>query len=229
MLHPDLDDPDYAYMTMVTDLLPTGMVGLIVAVLIAALVSTIDSGLNSFSTVFTLDIYCRSFRPHANTREIVWVGRVVTAVAALIAVACALAMDTVARNLFDLLQSIIAYLAPPMAAVFVVGIAWKRATPAAALAVLVLGTIISLATGFCQLTDWPNPDFWPHYMLLSFYLFAGLVGLMIFVSVLTGRPPSGGELPILGGACARSQAGGLVWVMWGLLAAIMAGLYVFFN
>ena len=57
LLFPDLEDENEAYMTMVTGLLPVGMVGFIMAVLIAALVSTIDSALNSFSTVFTLDIY----------------------------------------------------------------------------------------------------------------------------------------------------------------------------
>ena len=84
-LHPDLSNPDEAFMTMVTNYLPTGMTGLIVAVLIAALVSTVDSGLNSFSTVFTLDIYVKKYRPTATPAEIVWVGRVVMV---LVAVNC---------------------------------------------------------------------------------------------------------------------------------------------
>ena len=70
VLHPDLANPDEAFMTMVTNYLPVGMTGLIVAVLIAALVSTVDSGLNSFSTVFTLDIYVKKFRPDATQAEI---------------------------------------------------------------------------------------------------------------------------------------------------------------
>ncbi|NOX56257.1 MAG: sodium/solute symporter, partial [Planctomycetes bacterium] len=70
LLHPELDDPDEAFMTMVTQYLKPGMVGLIVAVLIAAVISTIDSGLNSFSTVFTLDIYVRRLRPEATPSEV---------------------------------------------------------------------------------------------------------------------------------------------------------------
>ena len=104
ILHPGLKDPDEAFMTMVTNHLPVGMVGLIVAVLIAAVISTIDSGLNSFSTVFTLDIYARKLRPRSTANEIRWIGRLVTVAVAGIAMFCALAMETVARDLFNLLQ-----------------------------------------------------------------------------------------------------------------------------
>ena len=69
ILHPDLASSDEAYMTMVVNYLPTGLVGLVVAVLIAALISTIDSGLNSLSTVFTLDIYLKKYKPDANVKE----------------------------------------------------------------------------------------------------------------------------------------------------------------
>lgn len=58
-LFPQLENPDEAYMTMVTHLFPTGMVGLVLAVLTAALVSTVGSALNALSTVFTMDIYVK--------------------------------------------------------------------------------------------------------------------------------------------------------------------------
>ncbi len=117
---------------MVVNYLPAGMTGLIVAVLIAALVFTLDSGLNSFSTVFTLDIYVKNFRPAATAKEIKWLGRVVTVLVGVLAIGVVLAMDTVARNLFDLLQGVIAFVAPPMGAVFLIGVLWNRATAAAA-------------------------------------------------------------------------------------------------
>jgi SSS family solute:Na+ symporter len=135
----------------------------------------------------------------------------------------------VGKNLFDLGQSIICYLAPPMAAVFVVGIAWKRATPAAALTVLIVGSMASIAVGLCELTNWPRPGFWPHYLLLSFYLFAGLVGLMILISVLRASPPADSKVPTLGETYARTRRTRRVWLMWGVLAAIMAMLYLVFN
>jgi SSS family solute:Na+ symporter len=229
VLFPGLEDPDEAYMTMVTELLPAGMVGLIVAVLIAALVSTIDSGLNSFSTVFTLDIYCRSFRPRAQTPEIIWVGRVVTVVAAIVAVLCALAMDTVAKNLFDLLQSIIAYFAPSMSAVFLVGTLWRRATAKAALTTLILGTAVSLSIGACELKDWPHNEYWPHYLLLSFYLFVGCVALMVLISLCTTPRPGENKLPALSETRPPEQLHRSVWVWWGVLGVVMGALYVVFN
>jgi SSS family solute:Na+ symporter len=198
VLFPDLEEPDkYAFMKMVTECLVPGMVGLIVAVLIAAVISTIDSGLNSFSTVFTLDIYARWFRPGASRREIKWMGRVSTVVAALIAVATALAIGTVDKTMFDLLQSIIAFIAPPMAAVFTIGVVWRRATGAAAIWSLVVGSAVSVLVGACQLAEWPSEEFWPHYLLVSFYMFAAISAFMVIVSFGTSRPSETERLPTL--------------------------------
>ena len=68
-LFPQLENPDEAYMTMVTHLFPVGMVGLVLAVLTAALVSTVGSALNALSTVFTMDIYVKKIRPQAKQRD----------------------------------------------------------------------------------------------------------------------------------------------------------------
>jgi SSS family solute:Na+ symporter len=228
VLFPGLEDPDQAYMTMVTRLLPSGMVGLVVAVLIAALISTIDSGLNSFSTVFTLDIYHTKIRPQATTRETIWVGRILTVAAGVIAILCALAMQMAGKDLFELLQSIIAYFAPPMAAVFLVGTLWRRATSTAALTTLILGTVVSLSAGACQLCKYPSEEFWPHFLLLSFYLFAALTVLMIVVSLCTEKQPEK-RLPTLRESYAQGQSPKTLWRWWGVLAAIMGGVYIFFN
>ena len=69
-----LIEPDNAYMTLVSSLFPVGMVGLVIAVLTAALVSTIGSALNALSTVFTMDIYVKSINPQASSEEIVRTG-----------------------------------------------------------------------------------------------------------------------------------------------------------
>jgi SSS family solute:Na+ symporter len=345
VLHPDLEDPDAAFMTMVSNYLWPGMIGLIVAVLIAAVISTIDSGLNSFSTVFTLDIYVRNFRPAASPWEIKWLGRVATVAAALIAVGCAISMQGVGRNLFDLLQGIIAFVAPPMAAVFTIGVLWRRATGKAAVAALLIGTAVSLSVGFCHFKEWPEPEsavlkltgpapvegfqralrtvtyenkaeepdttprivtavahhdgasrevaravidvrqqpvvvfqfekvmiggiagdelaslavtienlqdgsaeildvdtmstalaadydnrFWPHYLLLSFYLFVAIAALMIGASLATRKSPQEEPLPTLKetyAALGRSPA--MVWALWGVLAGIMLSVYVGFQ
>lgn len=85
-LYPGLKNPDEAYMTMVTNLFPVGMVGLVLAVLTAALISTVGSALNALSTVFTMDIYVKKFRPLASQKEIIRTGHVVTVAGALISV-----------------------------------------------------------------------------------------------------------------------------------------------
>jgi SSS family solute:Na+ symporter len=229
VLHPGLKE-DKAYMTMVTTYLPPGLIGLIVAVLIAALISTLDSGLNSFSTVFTLDIYVKKFRPQANPQEIKKLGRRVTVLVALFAADCALSMETLGKGMFDLLQGIIAYVAPPMAAVFLIGVLWRRATARAALWTLILGSITSLSIGLCYFKDWPYEGYWPHYMLMSFYLFAGISLFMIVLSLLTKNSPDEEELPTLRQTYANlEKQSGLVWVFWGILAVIMFGLYIIFN
>ena len=172
----------------------------------------------------------RRFRPGATPKEIKWLGRMATVVAAIIAVACALALDTVGRNLFDLIQGVIAFIAPPMAAVFLIGVLWKRATSAAALSALVFGSIVSLSVGACHFLEWPHKEYWPHYLLLSFYLFAGVSLFMIVISLLTRHPHGHKDLPSLKEAYARQGAAPtFVWMLWGILALVMFAIYIVFN
>ncbi|MHC4122037.1 MAG: sodium:solute symporter family transporter [Planctomycetota bacterium] len=229
-LHPGLDDPDKAYMTMVANYLPVGIVGLIVAVLIAALVSTVDSGLNSLSTVFTLDIYVKKFKPDASQKQVVRVGRLVTLVAAVFAVFFSLLISSIKdMDLFSLLQSIIGYLAPPMAAVFLIGVLWKRATSTAALATLILGSFSSIFIAICDFVNWPSKEFWPHFLLMSFYIFAGLCVFMVLLSLYTKKPEK--SLPSLKEAYLQLEdySSKVIWRWWIVLAVIMVALYVFFQ
>ncbi|MEE4311835.1 MAG: sodium:solute symporter [candidate division KSB1 bacterium] len=229
ILYPNLENPDSAYTMLMTNLLPTGLVGLIVAVLIAALISTIDSALNSFSTIFTLDIYCDKFRPGAQTKEIRLVGRIMTLIIAVVSIFIALSMESVGRDLFNLLQGIIAFFAPPMSAVFLIGVLWRRATSKAALYTLIFGSAMSLSIGFCQFNNWPSETFWPHYMLLSFYLFAALSAFMIVVSLVTQKGSEPSTLPTLRETYAGSKGSTAIWVLWGVLAMIMFSIYLIFN
>ena len=229
ILHPGLEDPDEAFAAMVVNHLPVGMVGLIVAVLIAALISTIDSGLNSFSTVFTLDIYKKSFRPDASAAHIKWIGRIVTIIAAAIAVGCAMMMGTFERGLFDMIQSIIAFIAPPVAAVFLVGVLWRRASSMAALLTLIVGSIGSISIGICHLKEYPSKEFWPHYMLLSFYIFAGIVTFMIITSLVTKKSPSEETFLTLKQTYAKQNVKSRpIWLLWAILAVLMSIIYLVF-
>jgi len=137
--------------------------------------------------------------------------------------------------LFNLFQSIIGYMAPPVSAVFLLGIFWKRATAPAALATLVVGSVVSLSVGIADITnlfanETTGKDIWPHFLVLSFLLFAGIFVFMVVVSLCTQHSASETPLPALRDTY-RDNPGigrsGLVG--WVVLAAIMVGLYLTFH
>jgi SSS family solute:Na+ symporter len=228
VLFPGLKNPDEAYMTMVTRLLPSGLIGMVMAVLIAALVSTIDSALNSLSTVFTMDIYVKKFKPQATQKEIINIGRVVTVLGAVTAVFMALAIDSIkGLNLFDIFQAILGFIAPPMSVVFLLGVLWKRMTRRAANFTLSAGAIFSFGTGIAYLWIFPKEqyDFWPHFLLLSFIIFFVLACLAVIIS-LAGRKEEDQNTLIAGNIPKPSKQ---VWMLWAFLILVMLGLYVIFN
>jgi SSS family solute:Na+ symporter len=225
-LFPTLENPDEAYLTMVENLFPVGMVGLVFAVLTACLVSTIGSALNALSTVFTMDIYVKRFRPDATQTRINIVGRLVTVIGAVIAIAMTVAIDAIkGLNLFNVFQSVLGFIAPPMAAVFVLGIFWKRTTTRAANFALTIGTAFCLIVGVLYL--WP-PEWlqfpWPHFMLLSFELFVILVISMVIIS-LTDSDKAQYAIP----EPIHEGWSKLAVSLWIALAVVMISLYVYFN
>lgn len=228
VLFPALSDPNEAYMTMVTNLFPAGMTGLVMAVLIAALVSTIDSALNSLGTVFTMDIYVKKFKPTASPQETVRIGRTVAIIGAAIAVVLTMAIDSIrGLNLFDVFQAVLGFIAPPMSVVFLFGVLWKRTTTRAANFVLSAGTALSFFTGIAYLWIFPADeyDFWPHFLLLSFYIFVMLSVLLVLISLLEKRSATTGQLNF--GILPKPSRG--VLISWIVLIAVMIGLYIIFN
>jgi SSS family solute:Na+ symporter len=154
----------------------------------------------------------------------------ITVLVGILAIGVVLAMDTVARNLFDLLQGVIAFVAPPMGAVFLIGVLFRQATATAAFSTLVFGSIVSLGCGVCHFKEWPNAEFWPHYLLLSFYLFASICAFMILVSLLTQHSSEEQPLATLRQTYAKQHSTArLVWVLWGVLAVIMLSIYILFD
>ena len=221
-----LNNPDEAYLTMVENLFPVGMVGLVFAVLTACLVSTIGSALNALSTVFTMDIYVKRFNPNASQRRINYVGRIVTVIGAAIAIVLTVAIDSIkGLNLFNVFQSVLGFIAPPMAAVFVLGIFWRKTTMRAANFALTIGTAFCLIVGVLYL--WP-PEWlqfpWPHFMLLSFELFVILAVAMVIIS-LTDKDKTQYEIP----APIHEGWSKLAVGLWTALAIVMISLYVYFN
>jgi solute:Na+ symporter, SSS family len=134
-------DRDTVYLKLITDYLPTGLQGLLLAALAAAVMSTVSSVLNASSTIMTLDIYKRHIRQDASEHQLVKFGRWATAIIILIGAIWAPMIDQFGQGLFVYIQDLSAYFAPPIAMIFVVGLLWKRATAKAATWTLVLGIL----------------------------------------------------------------------------------------
>jgi len=185
VLYPNLKNPDEAYLTLVIKLLPQGMIGLVIATLIAALISTIDSALNSLSTVFTIDIIYKN--KSVETHKIIKTGRIITLFGAIISIFLTIAIDNIqSLNLFDKFQAVLSFMAPPMSVIFLLGVLWKKTTSKAINLILIYGTLLSLFTGCLYLWIFPTQKytFWPHFLLISFYLFIILSVTLIIISKL---------------------------------------------
>ena len=227
VLFPGLTDPDEAYLTLVTRLLPTGLKGMVMAVLIAALISTIDSALNSLSTVFTMDIYIKKFNPEASQRAIVKTGRVITLVGAVIAIFLTLAIDRIkGLNLFDVFQAVLGFIAPPMSVVFLFGVLWKKTSTRAVNLVLSAGTAFSLGTGMTYFLT-KEVVAWPHFLLLSFYIFLILAVLAFLISYFDKKETLGDVRIIERNALPKPTR--KVLIFWIALIISMISLYIIFN
>jgi SSS family solute:Na+ symporter len=229
VLFPQLKNPDEAYLTMVTQLFPAGLRGLIIVVLIAALISTIGSALNSLSTVFTMDIYVKRHNPEASQQTIKKTGRLVVLFGSLLSIFITLAIDSIkGLNLFDVFQSVLGFIAPPMSVVFLFGVLWNKTTTKAANIVLTLGTVISLGTGVLYLWVFPNGIYhWPHFLLLSFYIFVAL-SLMTYIITIADKAGQK-DNSILLRIDPKAKPDNQVKWLWVALTVVMVALYVFFN
>ena len=126
-----------AFPLMVQHVLPVGIRGMVVAGLLAALMSSLAGAFNASSTLFTMDFY-RKFKPNASQSELVWMGRLATAVMVLIGLLWIPVIQG-ARGLYDYLQGVQGYLAPPIFVVFFFGVFNKRLNAAGCLSALVVG------------------------------------------------------------------------------------------
>jgi solute:Na+ symporter, SSS family len=137
LLYPTLENTDTVYPRLVFDLLPTGLVGLVVAGFLAALMSSIASTFNSASTLVTMD-FVRRWRPAMKDADLVRTGRIATLIFMGLAVLWAPMIENF-QSLWTYLQSILAYASPPVVALFVIGLFWRGANAAGAIAAIVTG------------------------------------------------------------------------------------------
>ena len=129
-----------AFPLLVTSILPVGVRGLVVAGLLAALMSSLAGVFNASSTLFTMDLY-QKWRPRASKQRLVWVGRVATSTMVVIGLLWIPVIQG-SRGLYEYLQGVQGYLAPPIFTVFFLGVFMKRANAKGCLAALVVGFVL---------------------------------------------------------------------------------------
>jgi len=135
------ESPDQAFPVLMSNLLPSGLRGLVAAGLLAALMSSLASVFNSCSTLFTVDIY-KKLNPNTPEIQLVKVGQIATAIVVVIGIIWIPIMANISGVLYEYLQKVQSYISPPITAVFVLGIFYKRINAQGAYVTLVTGFLI---------------------------------------------------------------------------------------
>jgi SSS family solute:Na+ symporter len=238
-----------AFPLLVQNVMPAGIRGFVVAGLLAALMSSLAGVFNAASTLFTIDLY-KKVKPDVTERQLVWVGRMATVVLVVIGLLWIPVIQG-ARGLYDYLQGVQGYLAPPIAAVFFLGVFMKRLNGAGCLAALVVGFALGL---FRLLVDTPvtlglgglaggypegsflwivNNIYFQYYSLLIFVVSCAV---LVGVSYMTA-PPQPSQVAGLTFATLTEgdrQVNRASWNGWdvagsaAVLGLILAG-YLYFN
>ncbi|NLT60262.1 MAG: sodium/solute symporter, partial [Candidatus Hydrogenedentes bacterium] len=183
----DAQQVDQTYAVLVARLLHTGMRGLLLAALFGAIQSTIDSVLNSTSTIITLDIHHKFINPAASEETLVRMGKWTSAAVLVLAMAIAPFIGWLGQGVFYYIQNLYAYFAPPFAAVFLIGILWKRATPVAATITIPAGIAFGFFLEFVVFRYWLESG--TAFTLRSVYNWGFCVVLLVFLSLVTPPPP----------------------------------------
>lgn len=144
--------PDYAYPTLVLNLLPTGLVGLVMAALLAAVMGAMSSVFNSASTLVTLDFY-KKINPNASEKQLVNFGRIATGGMVLLGLLWVPFIHLLSAQLYIYLQSVQAYISPPIAACFVFGILWPRLNGQGAISSLLVGFVLGAVRFVLEVLD----------------------------------------------------------------------------
>lgn len=175
MLAPQLQRPDEAYPTMLR-LLPSGVLGLVFAALVAAIVASLASKINSVATIFTLDFYAKR-APEASQSRLVQVGRTAAGIAIVVAVLTARPLLGGFDQGFQYIQEFTGFFTPGIVVIFLLGLFWKRANEAGALAAAIGSFVLSLVLKLA----WPSQPFMDRIGLV----FVLTLALAVVVALIT--------------------------------------------
>ncbi|WP_321826719.1 sodium:solute symporter [Maribacter dokdonensis] len=188
------ESADEAFPVLMSNLLPSGLRGLVAAGLLAALMSSLASVFNSCSTLFTVDVY-KKLRPNTPEKKLVRTGQIATVFVVIIGIIWIPIMANISGVLYEYLQSVQSYIAPPITAVFLLGIFYKRINATGAFATLIMGILVAFFRIALELLkDNFDSDGILYYLgdmnFLTFgaWFFLFCLIFMVVVSLLTKSP-----------------------------------------
>ena len=183
------------YTFMLTHLLPVGLKGLVAAAMLAAAMQTCSAALNSSATLVAYDLFKR-YKPGLGGHQLVRIGRITTVLGAIVAIAASPLFGHY-PTIFQGINKLISYVAPPITAVFLLGVFWRRASGKSAFITLITGMVLGLAAFYL---DW-NAIYRGDFMLVAFWLFVACVVIMVVTTFLFPEP-------------LKAEAKLLVWDNW---------------
>src|SRR5882724_10183001 len=183
------------YTFLITHLLPVGLKGLVAAAMLAAAMQTCSAALNSTATLVAYDLFKRH-QPTISDHKLVTIGKVTTVIGTILAIVVSPLFGHY-TTIFEGINKLISYVAPPITAVFLLGVFWKRGSGKAAFVTLVLGMALGLVA---FVLDW-NHIYRGDFMLIAFLLLAACVSIMVVTTFLFPEP-------------FKAEAKLLVWENW---------------
>jgi SSS family solute:Na+ symporter len=224
--------PDNAFPLIVSRLMPGGLTGIMIAALLAALVSSLSSVFNASSTLITMDIY-KKIRPESTEKQLVFAGRFFTLVIVIIGILWIPMIRHLSNQIYQYLQNVQAYISPPIAVVFIMGIAWRKATPRAAIYTLISGGVLGALrfildilyrTGEFRL-EILNDIAGIAFLNFCIILFAVCMLIMVIISLaFRTRPDSGHESFMI--RLSREGQKNSLWKTVNILVSVMIGLTI---
>ena len=236
------DSPDQAFPVLMSNLLPSGLRGLVAAGLLAALMSSLASVFNSVSTLFTVDIY-KKLRPNTPEKKLVRTGQIATVIVVIIGIIWIPIMANISGVLYEYLQKVQSYIAPPITAVFLLGIFHKRINGQGAFITLIVGFIVATFRIILELLKTSlDPDGFlftlgdMNFLKFGAWFFLFCILLAIVVSLLSKAPSVEKVKNLTFGTISKEEKAknknSYTWVdvvVSLLIIAIVIGVMIFFN
>ncbi|GAA0717159.1 sodium:solute symporter [Aquimarina litoralis] len=186
------DCPNLTYPVLLFQLLPVGVLGLVVAGLMAAMMSSVSATFNSASTLVTMD-FVKQIKPDLTSQQLVRVGQITTIILVVLAISWVPFIESVSDSLWTYLQLVIAYTCPPAVSTFVLGLFWKRANGNGSIVSLLVGFSLAVLMILSQTFDWVPEVNELHFLAKATWLFIICIFLHVVVSLIT-KPQSEAQI-----------------------------------